>query len=64
MNEKLAELKRRLLSLKKSPMLAKPAAAEEALICAVEVLDEMESRVAALAYELESVKLEIDMREC
>jgi hypothetical protein len=51
--ESLDELKRRLTSLQKSPIFAKPAAAEEALICAVKVLDEMNARFNHLVEVLE-----------
>lgn len=44
----LDELKRRLESLKKSPIFSKPAAAEEALNCAVTVLDLMDARLVKL----------------
>lgn len=44
----LDELKRRLASLQKSPIYAKPAAAEEALICAVKVLELIDARIQKL----------------
>lgn len=44
----LNELKIRLRSLQKSPIYAKPAAAEEALECAVRVLAVMDQRISTL----------------
>lgn len=46
--EKIDELKRRLGSLQRSPIYAKPAAAEDAIVCAVEVLDELAQRVECI----------------
>lgn len=47
----LEELKRRLRSLQKSPLYAKPAAAEEAIISAVDVLELLVVKVEKLEQE-------------
>lgn len=46
----LEELKRRLCSLQKSPIYAKPAAAEEAIECAVRVLAAMDERIEKIIH--------------
>lgn len=45
---KMDELKIRLASLQRAPIFAKPAAAEEALICTVQVLEQLDMRISKL----------------
>ena len=45
---KVQELKIRMASLGKAPVFAKIAAAEELMLCAVELLEQQDARISAL----------------